>query len=90
MVGDGTELGRTWYGVDTGNQAVGKELFFCVMGVEGGDGVAKGIAGQMCIDFCSGDTFVAKHFLDGPEVGSILDKLGGKAVAERMRAHVFV
>ena len=40
------------------------------------------------IDLRRGDTGVAKHFLKLPQVGSPRQQVRGKAVSQRVRAHV--
>ena len=39
------------------------------------------------VDFSGGDRFVAKHLLDGPEVRSPFEQMGGETVPQRMRRH---
>ena len=41
------------------------------------------------VDFGGSDGFVAEHFLDGPEVGTAFDEVGGEGVAEGMRGDGF-
>ncbi len=36
----------------------------------------------MCVDLSRADVAVAEHFLDGAQVGPVLQKMGGKGVAE--------
>ena len=66
------------------------DLGFLVVGVVRGDGVAEGVAGEMSVDFCGWDAFVAEHLLDGTEVGTVLHQLGGETVTEGMGADVLV
>ena len=42
----------------------------------------------MHIDFRCADVFVPEHGLDGSEVGSPLQQMGGKTVSESMRTDV--
>ena len=60
------------------------------MGMEGGDGVAEGVAGEVGVDFGGGNAFVAKHLLHGAEVGSVFDQLGGEGVTQRVGTHMFL
>lgn len=53
------------------------------------DFLAQMAAVQMHVDFGGADVFVAEHGLDGAEVGSALEQMGGKAVAEGVGADVF-
>lgn len=39
----------------------------------------------MGVDLGGEDALVAEHLLDGAEVGSVLDEVGGEGVAESMR-----
>ena len=41
----------------------------------------------MEIDLCSGNVLVAKHLLDGAEIGPSFEKMGCEGVAEGMRRH---
>ena len=68
----------------------GAEILTFVVGVVGGDGVAESVAGKVGVDLGGGDALVTQHLLHGAEVGTVLDELGGEAVAEGMGAHVFV
>lgn len=52
------------------------------------DFLAQMAAVQMHVDFGGADVFVAEHGLDGAEVGSALEQMGGKAVAEGVGADV--
>jgi len=36
------------------------------------------------VDFGSGDAFVAHHLLDGAQVGSAFEQMGGEGVAEHL------
>ena len=74
MIGAGAEGDRT----GTGGEPDRKLLF--VVGMEGGNGVAKRFAADMGINLCGGDTFMAKHLLHGTEVGTAGDEFGGEAV----------
>jgi hypothetical protein len=38
----------------------------------------------MYIHFCGGNAFVAEHLLNGPQIGAVLQKVGGKRVPECM------
>ena len=67
-----------------------KDLFFGVVRVEGGDGIAKGVAGEVGVDFGGGNAFVAQHLLHGAEVGSVFDQLGGEGVTQRVGTHMFL
>ena len=44
------------------------------------DFLAQMAAVQMHVDFGGADVFVAEHGLDGAEVGSALEQMGGKGV----------
>jgi hypothetical protein len=44
---------------------------------------------QVGIDLCSGNTFMAQHFLYGAQVGTAFNQMGGKRMPERMRADSF-
>jgi len=50
---------------------------------------AQEFAVDVGVDFGGGDGFVAEHFLDGPEVGTAFDEMGGERVAEGMRGDGF-
>ena len=52
------------------------------------DFLAQMAAVQMHVDFGGADVFVAEHGLDGAEVASALEQMGGKAVAEGVGADV--
>lgn len=43
---------------------------------------------DMGVDLCGGDTLMAKHGLNGAEVGTSLQQVRGKGVAEGMRGNV--
>lgn len=45
---------------------------------------------EMGVDLGGGDAFVSQHFLDGTQVGTTFDKVGGKTVPEGVRADVFL
>lgn len=36
----------------------------------------------VCIYFSGEDAFVAKHLLDSPQIGSVLNQMGGEGMAE--------
>ena len=46
------------------------------------EGGAEEFAVDVGVDFGGGDGFVAKHFLDGAEVGTAFDEMGGEGVPE--------
>ena len=52
----------------------------------GEDLVAQAGAVNVDIDFGSGDALMTQHLLDGSQVGSALEQMGGKAVAQRVWA----
>ena len=41
---------------------------------------------KMGVNLCCGDGSMAEHFLHSPQVGPALDEMGGKRMAESMRA----
>ena len=43
----------------------------------------------MCVNFCCSYTFVPHHALDGTKVGSTLQQMGSKRMAEGVGANVF-
>ena len=45
---------------------------------------AEEFAVDVGVDFGGGDGFVAEHFLDGAEVGTAFDEVGGEGVTESM------
>ena len=57
-----------------------------VAGVVGEDFVAQAGAVDVDVDLGRGDALVAQHLLDGTQVGAALKQMGGKAVAQGVRA----
>jgi hypothetical protein len=51
---------------------------------------AEEISVEVGVDFCGGDFFVSQHCLDGAEVGSTFQQVGGEGVAEGVGAYRFV
>ena len=49
---------------------------------------SKHVPVDMCINFGGGDGFMSQHALDGPQVGAAFPQMGGKGVAERVRADI--
>ena len=43
---------------------------------------AEGGGVEVDVDLSGGDGFVAEHLLDGTEIGSTLEQMGGERVAE--------
>ena len=44
---------------------------------------------DVCINFRSGDGLVSQHTLDGPQIGSAFQQVGGEGVAEGVRTDSF-
>lgn len=44
---------------------------------------------HMGVDLCGANAGVSEHFLKCPDVSSTSKQMGGEAVAQRVRAHVF-
>lgn len=77
---DGKEIHLYAFVQDERGRCSNTAYSLLVVGMEGGDGIAEGVAGEMGVNLSGADTFVAEHLLDGTQVGTVLDKLGGKAV----------
>ena len=58
-------------------------------GVKMVDSFTQKLPIKMGVDFRGRDAFMAKHFLDGAQVGTSLNQVRGKRVAEAMRRHRF-
>lgn len=52
--------------------------------------LAKHLSVHLCVDFGGGNLFVSEHHLDGAEVGSSLEQMGGKSVAEGVGADLLL
>ena len=48
------------------------------------------LAVYMHVHFRSGNALVPQHLLDGPEVGTIFQEMGGKGVPKSMRTDVLL
>lgn len=57
---------------------------FSVAWMVGEDVGAQGRGVEMEIDLGGGDGFMAEHLLDGTQIGSPLEQMGGKGVAQSM------
>lgn len=44
-------------------------------------GLAEAFGADVGVDLGGGDVGVAEHFLDGPEVGAVVQEMGGEGVA---------
>ena len=62
------------------------DLYHLVAGVVLEDFVAEAGAVDVDVDFGGSDAFVAQHLLDGTQVGSAFEQVGGKTVAQSVRA----
>ena len=49
---------------------------------------AQAASGHMSVDFRRGDTGVAQQFLDDPEVGAMIEQMGGETVTKHVRRHI--
>src|SRR5688500_6855608 len=49
----------------------------------------QSLAGHVGVNFSCADTGMAKHFLDGAKVSTILEQMRGEAVPEHVRGDVF-
>lgn len=47
--------------------------------------IGKFIIGKMGVDFCGHQIGMAKQFLDGPKIRTMLQQMGGEGMAEHMR-----
>ena len=56
-----------------------------VAGVVGKDFVAQARAVDVDVDLGGGDALVPQHLLDGAQVGTTLEQMGGKTVAQGVR-----
>ena len=53
------------------------------------DFATQHVAVNVCVNFCCRYRFVSQHTLYGAQVGASLEEMGGKRVAESVRADVF-
>ncbi len=58
-----------------------KNFSLAVVGVVGLDGIAESVASEVGVDLSGRDTLMPQHLLHGAQVGTVLDQLGGEAMA---------
>ena len=51
--------------------------------------LAQMCVGDVSVDLSGADVGVAEHGLDGAEVGTVHEKVGGKGMAQSVRRHMF-
>jgi len=51
-------------------------------------GAAEAFDADVGVDLSGGDVGVAEHFLDGAEVGTVVEEMGRKGVAEHVRGDI--